>query len=470
MPPLPESPASRTQKTHPSLLGTFFGALKPVVAGVIVAGVMSTTAIAQNGGAPLPGAPRVDTEVVRTVAEQPRFFEPPEGNAQLDLDHHNRELEALLLANRITVTEMSNARDILRRVFINQEPGLTLPRDYRGRVDLVALATLGTRADDMTAGERAFANMTRELELRMRVTARDMADPNTRFIEGAPGYKEISADEMRRLVERTVRNVPLGELPGGAAVAHLFEALPQMQGVDATRLSANELSRVAGDRYKDWADARLRPLLAGHEVEAGILAFAAVTGLRASSPDVARLMDRMGVKVRVFSVNSEDASLYSRGRLVYRDGHILPDLDVEAGARRTIGNTTLRGALTSTLSAEADAHVTGAATLGARYDEGRYWLDTAVTYFYPEDRIHASMRGGYIGDTLVVSGLVASTLGDGVAIGDARGRINAEIDVTRDLNLGGGVRGNWGVFVGAGADTNGDNSDVRAGFVFRLEW
>jgi hypothetical protein len=80
------------------------------------------------------------------------------------------------------------------------------------------------------------------------------------------------------------------------------------------------------------------------------------------------------------------------------------------------------------------------------------------------------MRGGYIGDTLVVSGLVASTLGDGVAIGDARGRINAEIDVTRDLNLGGGVRGNWGVFVGAGADTNGDNSDVRAGFVFRLEW
>lgn len=468
--PLPESTGVRQQKPHPSLLGAFFGGLKPVVAGVVVAAVMSTTAIAQNGGAPLPGTPRIETEVVRTVAEQPRFFEPPEGNAQLDLDRHYRELDALLLSNRITVTEMSSARDILRRVLIDQEPGLTLPRDYRGRVDLVALATLGTRADSMTAGERAFANMTRELELRMRVTARDMADPNTRFIEGAPGYKEIPADEIRRLVERTVRNVPLGELPGGAAVAHLFEALPQMGGVDATRLSANELSRLVGDRYQDWANARLRPLIEGHEVEAGILAFAAVTGLRASSPDVARLMDRMGVKVRVFSVNSEDASLYSRGRLVYRDGRILPDLDVEAGARRTIGNTTLRGAVTSTMSVEANEHLTGAATLGARYDQGRYWLDTAVTYLYPEDRVHAAMRGGYIGDTLVVSGLLATTLGEGVAIGDARGRINAELDITRDLNLGGGVRGNWGVFIGAGADTNGDNSDLRGGIVFRLEW
>lgn len=474
VPEVPLGPGSGAQaKAHPAgpgFFGTVFGALRPAVAGVVLAAVIAGSAVAQTGGAPLPSAPRVDGHVAAALDGPRANFEPPEGNPTLDLDRYQRELDVLLRAGRITVSELSTARDLLRRALIDREPNLILPRDYRGRVDLVALATLGIHADAMSRGERVFSNMRRELDLAMRVTARDMADPNTVLIEGAPGYKEIPPDQVRRIVERAIKNVPLGELPGGDAVARLVEALPQMAGTNARTMSINELTERLGDRYQDWANARLLPLIEGHEVEAGVLAFAAITGLRAGSPAVAHFMDRMGVKFRVYSVSTNEAGLYSRGRLVYRDGNVLPDLDIEGGARHVVGNTTLRATVTSTLSAESEHHLRTAATLGARYDQGRYWLDSAVTYLYPQDRVETAIRGGYLGDSLMVSGLLAGTYGRGVAVGDASGRLNLELDVTKDLNLGNGVRGDWGVFVGGAADSDFDNRDLRAGLVFRLRW
>jgi hypothetical protein len=464
--PLPKNgtPKPVVQAGQPSLLGTTAGFFKAAIAATLL-GAMGTTAFAQEA----PQIPRTFRgEITGTLSgENPAA-------ASAELDHQYGRLDALLAGGRITPSELAIARAILHRVLIDNDQTIVLPRDARGRIDLLTLARLGDSVTDIsrTRGEMAFANLTRDLETMMRVTARDVANPDTRFIEGAPGYKWIAPEQVREVVGDALRNVPLGELPGGRALAGLVKLLPNMADVDAEHLSYREIERLLPDRSKAWLEARFGPLIEGHEIEASIVAFAAITGLRAGSSGAAQFIDGLGVRLRIVDAHTEDGRLFGKGTLVYRDRHIFPDLDLETGARYVIGNTTLRATVTGTIApeAEGDQRLRGNVTLGARYGGERLWIDSAVDYFAPEERVTATVRGGYLTESeWNITGGVTSTYLRDVQIGRSPGRVNIELDITKDLRWN-GATGDFGFYIGAGSDVDGQNRDLNAGLVFRLSW
>ena len=133
----------------------------------------------------------------------------------------------------------------------------------------------------------------------------------------------------------------MGELPGGTRLVNVIEALPNTAGVQAGQ-TFKELSRLVGDRQGDWLRSRVRPFVDGHRIEAGLLAFGAITGLRRASPETARFMDGLGVRLRILRASTPDARLYTTSRLVYRNGYVLPELELESGARHVAGPTTIR--------------------------------------------------------------------------------------------------------------------------------
>ena len=81
-----------------------------------------------------------------------------------------------------------------------------------------------------------------------------------------------------------------------------------------------------------------------------------------------------------------------------------------------------------------------------------------------------SVLGRYDPETTwnLSSGLTA-TFGDGVAVGDADGRLRLELDATRDLRIGDAV-GDFGFYTGFGVDSDGDHEDAQVGLVFRLRF
>ncbi|MCK6548719.1 hypothetical protein L6R52_22940, partial [Myxococcota bacterium] len=386
-------------------------------------------------------------------------------------------LDQKFAERKITAEELAKARRMLFTSFDGSGAPGQLPLDHRGRIDVDALVTMvhadarpGDRA--MTRGEVVFDRMTNELERRMRVTARDMANPETRFIDGAPGYKEIPAKDVQKIVTNALKDVPLGELPGGAAVAELVKRLPNAGHLDAVNLSFNELQSRIGDANRDWLKAQIEPLIEGHEVEAGIGAFVAITGLRAASPEVAGLMDGLKPRASIWHETYDNGRVDARARLAYRDRHVLPDLDLEATARRELTpNTTVRASLGATASLEARDHLTGTASVGATYRNGNLAVDGSGTYYSNTNRFGVNVTANhYDPDTKTSIGAsVNGVFGEGVARGDANGRVNLELDVAKDIKIG-DAKGELGLFGGVSADSDGKNSDARAGVMFRLRW
>lgn len=331
--------------------------------------------------------------------------------------------------------------------------------------------TLVVRAP--TRGEQVFAQLARDLDLAMQVTARDMADPATRFIEGAPGYKEIPANELRRLVVRALEQVPLGELAGGTVLAEWIQSLPNMGHLDVAKMSWDELSRAAPRAQREAIKERFLPLIEGHEVEAAALAFAVVTGVRAASPEAAALMDRLRPRIDIWRTRSDDGDLSARARLAWRDARVLPDLDLEGGARRTVGEVTYRATITGTVAPERDPILTGTATVGATWARGGVVADSSASYVSgPTSHTRADLLVGYQSpdSPWIVSAHLSGLFGEGQAIGGASGRVGLDIDASREVRLEGGARGSFGLYGGVGADSDGRNSDLRAGMVFRLRW
>lgn len=301
-----------------------------------------------------------------------------------------------------------------------------------------AVATAQPKDPDPTRGQIVLDQLGHDLEALMRVTARDMANPNTRFLENLPGYKEPDRHEVQRLVERALKQIPLDELPGGLAIARFVMTLPNTSGINAEHMSFDELSHALGKTELRWVEEKFRPLIEGHEVEAGLITFGAITAARAASPSVAGVIDHATPALTVWS-SAPDPHSNTRVRLRYRNREILPNIDLVARTTTPLGPFNLRAELDGRLSVEDDRHLSGTATVGASWSDGRRHLDFSGTYYDTGDRL----------------------------LGIGARRVVWELDYDQALNLG-GSQGSFGVYGGMSMNPDGSDRDFSAGLVFRL--
>lgn len=389
------------------------------------------------------------------------------------LDEYLNRLDEWRNQGRITAVEAARARRLLNAAIVAGDRSVKVPLDASGRIDLLALARgqSDSAAASTPPAERLAARVLNEFDLRMQVKARDMASPaNLALFDAAPGYVAVPTRDLGRIVKGALENTPMDELPGGTRLVSVIGALPNTSGVK-TGQNFREISRLVGDRQGDWARSRIGPLLERHKITAGLLAFGAITGIRMSSPGTARFMDGMGVRLRVLRLSTPDARRYTTSRLIYRNGYVLPEIELESGALRRAGPATIRVTAAGTFGAEAYHHARGRVGIGARWERGRLFGDTNATYAFPENLARTELRGGYLAETgLAVSGAVAATFGDNSgAFGPAPGRFGLELDVTKTVVVGGSA-GETGLFVASGMDSDFSHADWRGGLVFRLRF
>lgn len=323
-----------------------------------------------------------------------------------------------------------------------------------------------------TRGETVIRELLERIEARMTVTAYDMAHPGSfQPLEGHPGYKTISESELRTLIVDALKDIPLGELPGGAALADLVRTLPNSSHLDARSLSFNELKSALGDAQKQWVEQELGPFFKKHRAEIAIAAAGGITAIRAASPEAAGLIDRVMPSIDVLSYRSSDGRYTADAELKYRDRRVFPDVDLSAGTVRTDGPLSLRAGVTGTVTVESDPQVTGALTAGARYGAERRWVDLSARL---EHTGHSEVRlEGRLIDPdagLSAHGSLGSRFGEGVARGDASGRADLTIGVDKAIKLDGGATGSLGFYGSVSSDTDGRNTDARAGLMFRLRF
>lgn len=466
-------PATRPSTRRVDTPSTTFGRFMTPVAAVLVASTLGM-GCAAHGQTLEPGDLVTPPPIVQTVdGTRPLTFGPaPE--VQREYEWALARLEGKRDSGQISNSAFVRARAVLEGAILHNN-GAVLARDHKGRIDidaLVSIGELGPEAANMTRGQLRMHQLSQELEFRMRITARDMATGDFTQLDGAPGYKELSQDEMRRLLSDALQDLPLNELPGGSQLAQMVRALPLTDSMNPETMSIRELGSRLGDEYGDWLRDRAEPLIEGRELEVGIVAFGAITALRASSPEAADLIDGLNPRATIYRYRTDDDRTDLRARLAYRDQHVFPDLDVDARTRYIQGDTTWRAAIGATFSAEADDLVTGTATVGMRHEFSNYaYLDASGTYMTQGDRWRANVTYGRFdpGDGWNIGTGVAAVFGDNVAVGDASGRLLWQTDITRDIDLG-NAQGDFGFYLGVGADSDFDHEEVMAGAVFRLRF
>ncbi|HVQ42577.1 MAG TPA: hypothetical protein VMS54_10230 [Vicinamibacterales bacterium] len=422
------------------------------------------------------GPPAIAAEVSRPVPVAPAAPLAPAVpvTEAIRLDEYLNRLDQWRNEGRITAAEAARARRLLNAAVVAGDRTVKVPLDASGRIDLLALAR--GQADSASAastppGERLVSRVLNEFDLRMRVKARDMAAPGSlALFDGAPGYVAVPARDLGRIVQSALETTPVGELPGGTRILGAIDTLPNTSGVKPSQ-TIRELSHLVGDRQGDWARSRVGPLLERHKITAGLLAFGVITGIRMGSPGTARFMDGLGVRLRILRKSTPDARLYTTSRLVYRNGYVLPELDLETGVRRAAGPATIRVTAAGTFGAEAVYHTRGRLGMGARWERGRLFADTNAAYGFPEHLVRTELRGGFLAETgLAISGAVAATFGYASgAIGPAPGRLGFELDLTKAMVVGRSP-GEAGLFISTGSDSDFSHADWRAGMVFRLRF
>ncbi len=461
-PALPPSADTASAKAVPTAPASLIARCAPAVAGAMMALMLGTGCAAAG--------PRLDDPAFTTPpTEHVREFRIDTGAFSRAMD----ELEDRRSDGKVSVDDVAKARAVLYRAYVLGETA-SAPKDERGKITIDSVLNDLRKPANGTVtskGDQIMDQLSAQLERRMRISARDMAKGNFKPIEGMPGYKQIPDKDVQSLLKDAFKRIPIGELPFGAELTNALSLLPGTNDFDVAAHSYNELQKelkgdarqVLKDHFGDFVD--------DHKIELGITAFAAITGLRASSPEAAKLMDQLKVKIRVWKSASEDGTLRSSGRLVYRDAHVFPDLDFSAQATKSVGNhTTLRASIDGTASAEADDYLTGTATVGAHYANGDFWADASGRYD-SDDKWRTSLKSGYANPTTSFRWTAAldTTFGDNVARGDASGRGTASVDFGQDLKFD-GATGYWGAYVGASADTDLRNHGAEAGVVFRLTW
>lgn len=414
-------------------VGAFSGATARAVGATVlgatsliggVAHAQDTTVVA-----PLPVGSTVDTELARAAAR----------------------IEAR--RDTMTATELAAARRELYSAYVDS----TAPR----------------AADaPKTRGEVRVDRLLRELERRMEVTAYDLAHPGSyTTLEGHVGYKTIPEDQVVDLLRDAVQDIPVGELPGGKAFATFVRGLPNAGHLDAENMSFRELKSAVGSANREALRERFQPLLDQHKTKIAVGGFLAVTAVRASSPEAARLLDRITPRIEVWDHTSSDGRLRGDASLRYRDGRVLPDVDVRASATHRVGVVDLRATSTASVALTGERPLTGALGVGARITGDTGWLDLEGNVDHTR---RSTLRLSGVLDApdagLVGRGSITGTFGEGVARGDARGRVDLEASLDKRLDLGRNVDASVGLYGAVSADTDGRNEDARFGLMFRMRW
>jgi len=434
---------------------------------VLIVSAIARPAWAQDGPAGTPDPPRASSAAAPSATLPPAV---PLKEA-MRLDEYLNRLDDWRNQGRITAAESARARRLLNAAVVAGDPTVRVPLDASGRIDLLALARgQSVSSSEFTRpGDRLASRVLNEFDIRMRVSARDMATPgNLTMFASAPGYAAAPMRDLGRIVKDALEHTPVGELPGGRQLLSIAGAFPHASGAKANQ-TVKELGNLLADGQTDWLRARVGPLVERHKIEAGIAAFAAITGIRLASPGTARFMDGLGVRLRIMRVSTSDARLYTTGRLVYRNAYVFPELELESGVRHVAGSTTLRATTAAVFGAEAIEHARGRAGMGARWEHGRVFVDTNATFAFPENLARTELRTGYLTEAgFVLSTAVAATFGDGSgAVGGAPGRVGFELDLAKVVVVG-GKRGEASLFACSGADSDFNHVAWRAGMVFRM--
>ena len=333
----------------------------------------------------------------------------------------------------------------------------------------LAPVALGTELHIKTRGEVVFEDLAKRIEERMRVTAYDMAHiESVELVDGHPQYKKLSESEVRSMIVDALKDVPIGELPGGGSLARIVEALPNAGHLDAETMSFHEINDALGDAQKVWFKDKFGPFLEAHKVESIVVAAGTITALRYASPDAAGVLDKITPRIKLWRDSGEGWS--ARADLRYRDRRVLPDLDLTGRVTHDIGRLRLRADGSTTIAVERDEPISGRAGVGASLTEGGTWGDLYGSI----DHRGRSSLGLTVGhrdadDGLSITGRASGTFGDGVAHGDASGRLGFTLDATKDIKFR-GADGSVGLWAGYGVDTDGGHDDARVGVVFTLRW
>ena len=437
------------------------------IGGLILAG-NARPASAQDGPLPNPDLPRP----VAAARATPAAFAVPVAEA-IRLDEYLNRLDQWRNEGRITAAESARARRLLNAALVAGDRSVRVPLDASGRIDLLLLARGQTTSAFASAqpGERLVSRVLNEFDIRMRVKPRDLAAPaNLALFDAAPGYLAVPTRDLGRIVNGALETTPVGELPGGSRLLSAIDALPNTAGVKPDQ-TVRELVQLVGDRQGDWLRSRVGTFVDKHKIEAGLLAFGAITGLRIASPRAARFMDGLGVRLRIFRASTPDARLYTTSRLVYRNAYVLPEFELEGGARRPAGPATIRMTAAAVVGAEAIHRARGRVAFGARWERGQLFADTNATYAFPEHLVRTELRGGYLTETgFAISSAVAATFGHASgALGSAPGRLGFELDLTKAVVVGRST-GEAGLYAASGADSDFNHAYWRSGLVFRLRF
>ncbi len=385
-----------------------------------------------------------------------------------EFEGYVRALERMLEQGSINTGQYAQARRNLWAEIVDGVD-MNLARKPNGKVDLEALTgsvPVGT-ADERT--QLRFERLATDLERRMRITARDFASPDSYAeVEGAPGYKELPGDEVLGMITDALQEIPIKDLPVGHFLRNVVEALPNTQDIENIQdLTFEELKDEVGDAQRDWLEAKVGPYFEEHKVKATILGFAAITGLRASSPEAADVMDEFKPRVRVFRERYFEDQVSAQGLLTYRDQQVLPDLDFEATARGNFGPAQLRATFKGTASLEAEEHFTGTATIGANYQSANWWLDGNMSHDIITENSHLTIKGGgthHPTDTTFGGALHYDQLRDG-----GEDSLSLGLDTYTPIELG-DSQGEVTFFAGFNRNLDTDDTGFKAALLFRLRF
>jgi hypothetical protein len=328
-------------------------------------------------------------------------------------------------------------------------------------------------AEQPSAADEAIRARTRmviealldRIEARMTVSAYDVAHPESwEPVEGHPGLKKISAQDLESMIMDALQDVPIGAFPGGHAVAALIKELPNAGQLPAERLSYRELLDALGDAQEQWLREHVLPILQEHKAEVAIIGAGAVAAVIAAGPEALEAVGELLPSIPLASGSWADGAISASSELAFRDGRFNVDTGVRGNHR--VGEVDLRVRADTSIDVSADPHLTGALSGGARIGDGRRWVDLSGSIDSEENR-RVRLEGGV---DLPEEGL-SGTMGLGVrySAGAVPGRASFEISADKRLELN-GASGNLGVWAGVEADTDGDNLEGRVGLMLRLRW
>lgn len=464
-----------------SVLGALAGRMRPLAATACLAGALlgGTPALGQSLEAPLPTPPAVtQTLDAQTPAPpQTRLNESPvieviRGDRQR-YDVLVERLDRLRAKGRVTANEASQARRTLWEVFIEGK-SLPLPRTVDGRVDVHALATGQMGPSN---GARVLEDLFESLERRMRIDARDLARGYTP-VPDAPGFKEVPPEDVRDLLFDALERMPIGDMAGAHHIEELVHRLPGTDGIDVKRSSIKELLSMLGDTQEAALRAEIEPIIEGREVEAGLLAFAVLTGVRMGSEDAAKLMDRLNPRVSLYRDRFEigRSTLETRVRASYDDAEVWPGLDLDASLRRPMAEHLIaRADLDGRLSTETGRWTLNS-TLGLGYQNDLSFAEARLEARAAKDAEPTYALGVRAGWTSPSENLTVGAHGywrlDDAARApeDSHGRWGVELEASKHFRVGDNF-GEWGAYVGHHVDpAHPERDGTSAGFVLRLSF